>query len=81
MNPQHYCRAEGVTDLFRIISIDDTSKILPLLSSALMSEEESLYMRIRSHYVVEMSPPLVNVAADHRGGSRSIQAFIATVAP
>ena len=38
-------------------------------------------MCLWSHYVAETRPPLPNVVASCRGGSGSIQNFIATVAP
>ena len=39
MTPHHYCCAEGGGS-FRIISIDDMRRIIPLLSLVLMSEDE-----------------------------------------
>jgi len=72
---------KGVTDSSRIISIDDTRRIAHILSSALMSGEEFRYMRLRSQYVPETRPPLVNVIINIRGVSGSIWTFIVTVAP
>ena len=38
-------------------------------------------MSLRSHCVAEMRPPLASIVADHKGGSKSIRTFVATLMP
>ena len=56
-----------MNDSSSIIIIDDTRRIVPLLSSVLINEKESFYMLLEIHYVAETRPPLTNVTADRRG--------------
>ena len=70
-----------MTDSSFITSIDDIRRIVTLLSSALMREEEYSYTHLRYHCVVETHPPLANIFIRCRGGSGAIQTFTTIVAP